>query len=242
MEHDLLLQAYRIRRIELEIARRYSDERMRCPVHLSVGQEINAVKICQGLTKDDYMVSTHRGHAHYLAKGGSLNKLIAELHGWDTGCSRGHGGSMHLVDWSCGFAGSTSIVGGTIPIGVGLAFQSKLDGSNRKTAICIGDAAIEQGVFWESLNFANLHRLDVRFYIEDNETSCYTHISDRQHFNTMAKIKLSPRTYIMPAQRIAEHCGPKIEKLDDELSLFEPGPSDMNNIKEEINEAFKCAK
>lgn len=180
MGRDLMYEMLRIRRIEEEIAKRYSEQEMRCPVHLSIGQEAPAVGVCAALTNDDLMVSTHRAHAHYLAKGGSLKGLICELYGKKDGCSGGHGGSMHLVDWSCGFAGSTSIVGGTIPLGVGLAFSKKLKGESGIVVVCIGDAAVEEGVFHESANFASLHGLQVLFAIENNQYSCYTHIYNRQ--------------------------------------------------------------
>ncbi len=166
--------------IEEEIARRYKDQEMRCPVHLSIGQEMNAVAIAGTLETTDYMVSTHRSHAHYLAKGGHIDGLIGELYGKSLGCSRGNGGSMHLTDLSKGFIASTSIVGGTIPIGVGCAFSAKLKGSNSVSVVCIGDAAIEEGVFHESANFASLHKLPVIFFMENNNYSCFTPRHDRQ--------------------------------------------------------------
>ena len=177
---DFYKKAIRIRMIEEAIAEKYPLGEMRCPVHLSIGQESNAVAIADCLTADDYMVSTHRSHAHYLAKGGSLDGLLGELYGKKTGCSGGNGGSMHLVDTSCGFLGSTSIVGGTIPIGVGAAFAAKLKNENRLTVVCIGDAAIEEGVFHESANFAALHKLPVIFFMENNNYSCFTPLRNRQ--------------------------------------------------------------
>lgn len=177
-----------IRMFEEEIARRYLEQEMRCPVHLSLGQEACAVGVASQLSYQDFMVSTHRSHAHYLAKGGDPYKLLCELYGKADGCSRGQGGSMHLVDWSKGFAGSTSIVGGTIPIGVGLAFASKLQSQKRITAVCIGDAAIEEGVFHESANFASLHKLPVIFVVENNLYSCYTYLKDRQPMRSFEKI------------------------------------------------------
>lgn len=177
---DLEFEVLRIRRIEERIAKEYRNQEMRCPVHLSIGQEIAAVAIASALSKDDHMFSTHRGHAHYLAKGGNLRRFISELYGKQTGCSKGQGGSMHLVDWACGFGGSTSIVGGTIAVGVGLAFANKLKGNDRVVVVCIGDAAIEEGVFHESANFASLHQLRVIFYCENNLFSCFTHIKERQ--------------------------------------------------------------
>src|SRR3990167_158930 len=126
----------RIRRIEQEISKRYPEQQMRCPVHLSIGQEAAAVGLCALLGADDQMVSTHRGHAHYLAKGGSLRGLLCELYGKADGCSRGQGGSMHLVDRNCGFTGSTSIVGGTVPVGVGLAFAKKINKQAGLVVVC----------------------------------------------------------------------------------------------------------
>ena len=176
----LFYEVLRIRMVETEISRRYSEQQMRCPVHLSIGQEGAAVGMASVLNREDYMVSTHRGHAHYLAKGGALKGLISELYGKQTGCAKGQGGSMHLIDLSAGFLASTSIVGGTIPIGVGAAFSSFLTEKKNVTVVCIGDAAVEEGVFHESANFAALHRLPVIFACENNLYSCYTHIQERQ--------------------------------------------------------------
>lgn len=124
LNQDFYFKMLRVRRVEEEIAKRYAEQQMRCPVHLSIGQEAAAVGVCATLKTSDLMVSTHRAHAHYLAKGGRLTGLLGELYGKADGCSKGQGGSMHLVDWSAGFAASTSIVGGTIPVGVGLAFAA----------------------------------------------------------------------------------------------------------------------
>lgn len=177
---ELYLEMFLIRSVEQEIANRYAEQEMRCPVHLSIGQEASAVGIAALLGKDDFMVSTHRGHAHYLAKGGSVVGLIGELYGKEIGCSRGMGGSMHLCDLGNNFFGSTSIVGGTIPVGVGLAFSKMIKNEPGLVVVCIGDAAIEQGVFHESANFASLHNLPVVFVCENNLYSCYTHIKNRQ--------------------------------------------------------------
>lgn len=190
--NEMEYQMLRIRLVEEEIAKRYKQGKMRCPVHLSIGQEAAAVGIASALGSNDKMVSTHRGHAHYLAKGGSLKGLISELYGKSTGCSRGNGGSMHLIDLNCNFWGSTSIVAGTVPIGVGLAFADRLKktaGWTATTVICIGDAAIEEGIFHEAANFAALHKLNVIFACENNQFSCYTHISERQPFRHGATLK-----------------------------------------------------
>lgn len=174
--------------IEEEIAKRYPEQEIRCPIHLSIGQESQAVGVCAALKVTDKMVSTHRGHAHYLAKGGDLKAMIGELYGRDFGCSKGNGGSMHLIDESVGFMGSTSIVGGTIPVGVGLAFAAKLKGEKHTTAVMLGDAALEEGVFHEAANFASLHKLNVIFVMENNQYSCFTHINDRQPKRPMSAL------------------------------------------------------
>ena len=116
----------RIRLVEEGIADRYSEGKMRCPMHLSIGQEAAAIGVGLALKPSDLAVSSHRAHAHYLSKGGNLKSMLAEIYGKATGCSSGRGGSMHLVDNKIGFMGSTAIVGNSIPIGVGLALSLQL--------------------------------------------------------------------------------------------------------------------
>ena len=125
-----------IRSVEEEIALRYAEGRMRCPTHLSIGQEIAPAVLSLLIKKTDYCVSTHRGHAHYLAKGGNLNKMIAELHGKKTGCSKGKGGSMHLADVTVNFMGTSAIVGNSIPVGVGLGLAADLRNSKQTSPVC----------------------------------------------------------------------------------------------------------
>lgn len=177
---ELYFKLLRIRLVEEEIAKKYGEQKMRCPVHLSVGQEATPVGICESLSFDDVMFSTHRAHAHYLAKSGNLEALIGELYGRVTGCSRGQGGSMHLIDLKCGFMGATSIVGGTVPVGVGAAFGFKMKKANRISVVAIGDTVVEEGVFHESANFAALKKLPVIFMCENNGYSCYSPLKNRQ--------------------------------------------------------------
>lgn len=256
----------RIRMIEEEIAKRYSEQQMRCPVHLSIGQEAPAVGVCAALSPNDKMVSTHRGHAHYLAKGGSLNGLIGELYGRVTGCSRGNGGSMHLVDHNSNFWGSTSIVSGTVPVGVGLAFADRLKKDISTTIICIGDAAVEEGVFHEAANFASLHHLNIIFVCENNAYSCYTHIKHRQpkrplkfiakahalHYlkskpdvqsiiETTWKAKLlaleqGPVFLEIPTYRYLEHCGPN---NDDHLNYRNSEETNYWKNKDPLKDVIK---
>jgi pyruvate dehydrogenase E1 component alpha subunit len=176
----LLEGMVRIRRVEEAIAEHYRAQQMRCPVHLSIGQEAAAVGACDALRRDDQVMSGHRSHAHYLAKGGDLNAMIAELHGRETGCCRGRGGSMHLVDRAAGFVGAVPIVGSTIPIATGLAFADHLQRRDRVTVAFLGEAATEEGVFHESVNFAALHRLPLVFVCENNLYSVYSPMHVRQ--------------------------------------------------------------
>lgn len=171
---------YFIRLVEEEIANRYSDGKMRCPVHLSIGQEGVPAGFALAVSERDYAVSTHRGHAHYLAKGGDLKAMIAEIYGKLTGCSKGKGGSMHLIDLSVNFMGSTAIVGNTIPIGVGLGLSVKIKNEDRISCIFLGDGAVEEGVFFESLNFAAVKNLPVVFICENNLYSVYSPLVVRQ--------------------------------------------------------------
>lgn len=170
----------RIRMVEESIADRYVHQEMRCPVHLSIGQEAVAAGVAATLRDCDAAVSTHRAHAHYLAKGGDLRAMIAEIHGRATGCSGGMGGSMHLVDLAHGFMGSTPIVGGSLPVGAGIAFAAKQRGEDRVTAVFFGEGATEEGVFYETLNFAALHALPVVFVCENNLYSVYSPLAVRQ--------------------------------------------------------------
>lgn len=262
INYTLEEQVQFIRALEERIAEEYHKGDIRCPIHLSVGQEAAAVGVCSQLSTKDLMVSTHRSHAHYLAKGGDPYRLVAELYGKQDGCSKGQGGSMHLVDWSVGFAGSTSIVGGTIPIGVGLAFAQKLKGQSNITVICIGDAAVEEGVFHEAANFASLHRLPVIFALEDNDRSCYTVKKDRQperdwyalavghdlrffHQSSsveeigkdmaeMIRRKDWPYLYVIDSKSLVEHCGPVLETYDKRPIT--------QAMKERIDDIFQRAK
>lgn len=176
----LLRDMLRIRAVEEAIAERYAEQKMRCPVHLSIGQEAPAAAAGAALAPTDLAVSGHRAHAHYLAKGGDLKAMIAEIHGKATGCCSGKGGSMHLTDLSAGFVGSTAIVGGTVPVGVGLALARQLAGCGEMVCVFIGDAVLETGVFYESANFAALRRLPVLFLCENNLYSVYSPLSVRQ--------------------------------------------------------------
>jgi pyruvate dehydrogenase E1 component alpha subunit len=180
MSLALLHAMLRIRMVEEEIARRYPEQAMRCPVHLSIGQEASAAAVGMALAPSDQALSTHRAHAHYLGKGGDLNAMIAELYGKASGCCGGRGGSMHLSDARAGFLASTAIVGNSIPLGVGVALAQRLQGSQAISCIFLGDGATEEGVFYEAANFAALRQLPVLFVCENNLYSVYSPLSKRQ--------------------------------------------------------------
>lgn len=179
-EVELFYQMLRIRRIEEAIGDRYSEQKIRCPIHLSNGQEGIAVGVAATLRNEDEIVCSHRSHAHYLAKGGDLKKMVAELHGKETGCSQGRGGSTHLIDRSVGMMGSTPISGNTIPIGLGLALAMQIRGEKNIVVIFFGDGATEEGTFGECLNFAALKNLPVLFICENNLYSKCTPLEKRQ--------------------------------------------------------------
>ena len=166
--------------VEEAIAARYSEQKNRCPTHLSIGQEACAVGVSAYLSKDDKAFSSHRAHAHYLAKGGSLNKLIAELYGKATGCTGGRGGSMHLTDLDAGFVASTAIVANSIPVATGQALHQQLQNQKSLTVAYFGDGATEEGAFYESVNFAAVRKLPVLYVCENNQYSVYSGLSCRQ--------------------------------------------------------------
>ena len=176
----LFSKMLRIRKVEEKISSTYHEQEMRCPVHLSIGQEAIAVGVCENLKNNDKIVTAHRSHAHFLAKGGSLKAMVAELHGKETGCAKGLGGSMHLIDLKSGVYAAVPIVGSTIPIGTGIAWANKLKKNKDIVVAFFGDGATEEGVFFESLDFAALHNLPILFICENNEYSVYSHITKRQ--------------------------------------------------------------
>ncbi|CEK17781.1 pyruvate/2-oxoglutarate dehydrogenase complex, dehydrogenase component alpha subunit [Chthonomonas calidirosea] len=171
---------YRIRRVEEEIARVYPTDKIKSPCHLSIGQEAIAVAVCEALLPEDVVFMTYRGHAHYLAKGGDLNRMIAELYGKATGCAKGKGGSMHLVDAEMGIMGASAVVGTSLPQSVGYAYALKVRKANSIVASFFGDGATEEGAAHESLNFAALKRLPVLFICENNGYAIHSRRQVRQ--------------------------------------------------------------
>lgn len=183
MRVNLLREMLYIRMVEEAISDEYSGQEMRCPVHLSIGQESVPVGVSAHLGPDDHVISAHRSHAHYLAKGGSLKAMLGELYGKDTGCAEGKGGSMHLIDIDANVTAAVPIVGSSISIGTGVGFGLHLQKSDAISVVYFGDGATEEGVFAESLNFAALHNLPVLFVCENNFYSVYSNLQVRQPAN-----------------------------------------------------------
>lgn len=179
----------RIRKAEEKIAELYPQQEMRCPTHLSIGQEATPVGICAVLTDEDHAYSGHRCHAHYLAKGGTLEGMFAELYGKATGCAKGMGGSMHLVHPQTGMMGSSAIVGGTIPIAAGSALAFQMQKRPLVSVAFFGDAGAEEGVLYESVLFAMLKKLPVLFVCENNYLATNTPIHKRQPNSITARLK-----------------------------------------------------
>jgi len=168
----------RIRKFEEKVAELvYPLKEIFCPCHLYIGQEAVATGVCSNLKKEDWVFSTHRSHGHYIAKGGDIKALMAELYGRQTGCSRGRGGSMHLASPEWGLPGSSAIVAGTIPLAVGTALAFSMQSKDSVSVAFFGDGAAGEGVFYESLNFASLKKLPVIFVCENNLYSTHLPIS-----------------------------------------------------------------
>jgi len=185
---DFLKSMLFIRMVEEELANRYIDQKIRCPMHLCIGQEAIAVGVSAVLQPEDKVYSNHRAHGHYLAKGGDLYAMVAELYGKKDGCSGGRGGSMHIIDLKVGFLGATPIVGGTVPLAVGTSWASFLSDQSFVTVVYIGDGCFEEGVIHECLNFSVLHKLPIIFICENNNYSVYTSLNERQSNRPIYKI------------------------------------------------------
>jgi TPP-dependent pyruvate/acetoin dehydrogenase alpha subunit len=199
MHQRLYRSLYRIRRVEEEIARAYPSDKIKSPVHLSIGQEAVSVGVSEALGPRDVVYGTYRGHALYLARGGDLREMIAELYGRATGCTGGKGGSMHLIAPQCGVMGTSAVVGTTIANAVGHAYALRYRREDAMVASFFGDGATEEGVFAESLNFAALKRLPILFVCENNQYAIHTHQSRRQ---AVPDICQRARACGLPAERV----------------------------------------
>lgn len=180
----MLLEAYKkmflIRATEEQIADYYLKNKIMSLIHFYIGQEAIAVGVCDALEKDDRVMGNHRSHGHYLAKGGDLKKMVCELFGKEYGSSHGKGGSMHMIDPSVNFIGSTPILSSAVPLSCGSAFEQKYHKSNAVTIVFIGDGAFEEGGVYESLNLAALFELPILVVLENNLRSINTRLWERR--------------------------------------------------------------
>ena len=197
-----LLRMYRgmlaIRAFEEQVNDLYRRALMPGLAHLYIGEEAVAVGVCEALTREDYITSTHRGHGHCLAKGASPDRMFAELLGKEAGYCRGKGGSMHIADPATGNLGANAIVGGSMALATGAALASKQLGNNRVTVCFFGEGALGQGVLYEAMNMAQLWKLPILYVCENNSYCEYTHVSE----TTAGEIIARPAAFGIAAEEI----------------------------------------
>lgn len=203
---NLYRSMLRIQMVEEEIIKEYPKEEMKTPVHLCIGEEAVASGICEALHPEDAIFMNYRSHGPYLAKGGDLKSMIAELYSRETGCCKGYGGSMHLMDLKAHIMGSSAIVGGMIPWATGMALSNKMKGENKVTVSFLGDSATEEGVFFESLNFASLKQLPILYVCTNNFYSIFSPLYAR----IKGKIADRARSFSMPSYCLD---GTEVEEL-----------------------------
>ncbi|RUR24298.1 pyruvate dehydrogenase (acetyl-transferring) E1 component subunit alpha [Legionella qingyii] len=196
---DLLYQMILIRRFEEKAAELYTEGKIRGFLHLYIGEEAIAVGSMSVLSKDDNIIATYREHGHALVRGIPASSIMLEMFGKQEGCSHGRGGSMHLFDITNKFYGGNAIVGGGIPLGVGLALADKMQNKPALSACYIGDGSIAEGVFHESANIAALWKLPVLFLCENNFYAMGTKLSEYESQTDLAK---KARSYNMPAATV----------------------------------------
>lgn len=219
-------EIYRIRRTEEEVARIYPTDKIKSPIHLSIGQEAVSVGVCQALKASDVVFGTYRGHALYMAKGGNLKKMVAELYGKKDGCAKGKGGSMHMIDTAKNIIGTSAIVGTTLPVSVGYAYGLKYKKTSNVVATFFGDGATDEGVFHESMNFAALKKLPVLFVCENNLYAIHSHYLRR---HPLDNICLRARSYGMKTERIGS---------GDVFEIFDAANRLIKNIRRGCGPAF----
>lgn len=197
---ELFYEALRIRLVEERVIELYPSDKIQSPVHLSIGQEAVAVGACHSLKPTDLLFCSYRSHGFYLAKGGNLREMMAELYGKVTGCGRGKAGSMHLAAPDVGLMGASAVVASTIPHAVGAALAAKRRKSDQVIVAAFGDGATDEGVYHESLNFAALHKVPVILLCENNGLAVHSGISDRHSFEILEHA----RSYGIPTTHVSE--------------------------------------
>ena len=171
---DIYNRILRIRRFEEQVGKLFAQGQLPGFVHLYIGEEAVGAGVCAALRDDDYIISTHRGHGHVIAKGGDFKRMMAELFGKATGYCKGKGGSMHIADFDIGMLGACGIVGGGIPVAVGAGLSAYYRGTDQVSVTFFGDGAANEGSFHESLNLASALKLPVIFVCENNQYGEFT--------------------------------------------------------------------
>ncbi len=222
--HEKLVK---VRVTEETLARRYPENEMRTPAHFGIGQEAVAVGVCHALRKDDVVFSHHRCHNHYLAKGGSVYELAAELYGRVDGCSGGRGGSVHLTALEHGVVATSAILGEMTAVAVGAALAFQMDRADRVAATFFGEGSMEEGAFYEALNYAAIKKLPVLFVCENNLYSTESPLSVRQAVGTDLCERV--RAFKVDAQRVDGN---------DVLEVYEATQNAVTRLREENGPAF----
>jgi len=223
---NLYRMMVRIRFCEESLVAPIIKREVRCPCHLYSGQEAIAAGICAALNKDDYVLGTHRSHGHFLAKGGSMSEMVAEFYGCETGCSRGRGGSMHLIAPETGMLGSAPIVAGTISLAMGAALASSIRQDNRVAVSVCGDGATGEGVLYECLNFAALKKLPIIFVCENNFYATHMPIRECRVENNIHKVA---EPFFIPACEVDGN---------DVLQVFEAGRTAIDRGRKGLGPTF----
>lgn len=185
---ELYKKMFLIRRSEEKIREHYGEDDMKTPMHMSMGEEAVVAGVCQALRPGDQAVGTYRSHALFLAKTGLVEEFFAEMYGKVSGTARGRAGSMHLCSVEHGLLCCSAIVASSIPVALGTAFANKYKRNGRVTAAFFGDGAVDEGVFWESVNFASLRKLPIVFVCEDNRFAVHTRSEERHGFRSLADV------------------------------------------------------
>lgn len=185
---DLYKKLYLIRTAENAIIKYYNEDQMKCPMHMSYGSEAISAGICHALGDRGQIFTTYRSHAAFLAKTQDTDYFFAEMYAKDTSPIKGKGGSMHLCHHQYDFMGTSAIVASNIPVAVGASFANKMKRRDKVVCVFFGDGAIDEGVFWESINFACLKRLPIIFVCEDNGLAVHTSTSIRRGYDSIIDI------------------------------------------------------
>ena len=218
---EMLRKMLEIRFFEQAIHYVYAQGWMPGLAHLYIGQEAVAVGVCENLKKDDYITSTHRGHGHLIAKGGDLNKMMAEVMGKSTGYCKGKGGSMHIAAPELGIMGANGIVGGSIPIATGLGLSSKLKKDGRVTVCFFGEGASNQGAFHEGINMGSLWHLPIVYICENN---LYGISVSQKRSQNIKDVAIRAGAYGMPGEAIDGN---------DVLAVYEVAQKAIQRAREE---------